>query len=60
MILIYKQKSNFNIINFDSQKTIKMSLVRNSSRKKFAITTEDLASCLDQKNSMIAVLQAEV
>ena len=37
-----------------------MSLVRNSSRKKFSISLEDLASCLDQKNSMIAVLQAEV
>ena len=37
-----------------------MSLVRNSSRKKFSISPEDLASCLDQKNSMIAILQAEV
>lgn len=38
----------------------KMSLVRNSSKKKFSISPEDLAACLDQKNSMIAVLQAEV
>ena len=37
-----------------------MSLVRNSSKKKFTIAPEDLAACLDQKNSMIAVLQAEV
>jgi hypothetical protein len=37
-----------------------MSLFRNSSRKKFAISPEDLAACLDQKNSMIAVLHAEV
>jgi hypothetical protein len=37
-----------------------MSLVRNSSKKKFSIAPEDLAACLDQKNSMIAVLQAEV
>lgn len=37
-----------------------MSLKRASSRKKFSITPEDLASCLDQKNSMIALLQTEV
>ena len=37
-----------------------MSLNRASSRKKFSITPEDLSPCLDQKNSMIAVLQAEV
>ncbi len=37
-----------------------MSLIRTSSRKQFSISPEDIASCLDQKNSMIAVLQAEV
>jgi hypothetical protein len=36
------------------------SLIRSSSRKKINLTPEDLLSCLDQKNSMIAVLQTEV
>ena len=37
-----------------------MSLIRTSSRKQFSISPEDMAACLDQKNSMISVLQAEV
>ena len=37
-----------------------MSVIRNSSKKKFSITPEDLSACLDQKNFKIAVLQAEV
>lgn len=37
-----------------------MSLIRNSSRKQFSITPEDLVACLDQKNSMISLLQTEV
>jgi hypothetical protein len=35
-------------------------LSRKASKGTFRLTTEDYSSCLDQKNSIIATLQAEV
>ena len=37
-----------------------MSLLRKGSKTTLRMTTEDFSSCLDQKNSIIASLQAEV